>query len=211
MLALLIEDHPIVRAGCRRVLASRDGLAIVEASSAAEGLRLARERQPELIVLDLNLPDANGLDLLRELLRERPGAKILVFSMYEDPAFVARALECGAAGYLSKNDDPDSLLDALDKVAQGQVHLGHSVAQKLALMHLRPRENPLGALSQRERQVLDLLGTGCNLSEIAARLGISYRTVANLSSALKSKLGVGSAAALVKLAVEQRRPEVSQP
>jgi len=204
MLVLLIEDHPIVRAGCRRVLAGRERLDIVEASNAADGLHMAREHRPDVIVLDLNLPDASGLDLLRELSRERE-AKILVFSMYEDPAFVARALESGAAGYLTKNDDPDTLLDAIERVTRGEVHLGHTVAQKLALMHLRPDEDPLRDLSPRERQVLDLLGAGCSLSDIAARLDISYRTVANISSQLKSKLRVPNAAALIKLAVEQRR------
>jgi two-component system invasion response regulator UvrY len=203
-LVLMIEDHPIVRAGCRRVLQTREGLDIIEASGAAEGLRLAAECRPDLILLDLNLPDANGLDLLRRL-AAGGAAKILVFSMYEDAAFVSRALEAGAAGYVTKNDDPDTLIEAVDKVLGGGIHLGHTVAQKLALMHLRPREDPLAGLSARERQVLDLLGSGCNLSEIAARLAISYRTVANVSSQLKSKLGVGSAPALIKLAVEQRR------
>jgi DNA-binding NarL/FixJ family response regulator len=205
ILALLIEDHPIVRAGCRRVLQGREGLDIIEASTAAEGARLHRERRPDLVILDLSLPDANGLDLLRELRAANAATKILVFSMYEDAAFVARALEAGAAGYVTKNDDPDTLLDAVDKALQGGIHLGHALAQKLALRQLRPAEDPLRALSPRERQVLDLLGAGCNLSEIAARLAISYRTVANVSSQLKGKLGVGSASALIKLAVEQRR------
>jgi len=189
-LALLIEDHPIVRAGCRRVLQGREGLDVIEASTAAEGARLHRERRPDLVILDLSLPDANGLDLLRELRAENATTRILVFSMYEDAAFVARALEAGAAGYVTKNDDPDTLLDAVDKALQGGIHLGHALAQKLAL---------------RQLQVLDLLGAGCNLSEIAARLAISYRTVANVSSQLKGKLGVASASALIKLAVEQRR------
>ncbi len=207
LLVLLVEDHPIVRAGCRRVLQSRDGLDVIEASCAAEGSRLNHERRPDLIVLDLNLPDANGLDLMRELLVANAAAKLLVFSMYEDPAFVARALAAGAVAYVTKNDDPDTLLEAIEKALRGEIHLGHTVAQKLALMHLRPREDRLGGLSARERQVLDLLGAGCNLSEIAARLEISYRTVANVSSQLKNKLGVGSASALIKLAVEQRRPD----
>lgn len=204
-LVLLIEDHPIVRAGCRRVLQQREGMDIIEASSAAEGLRLAQERQPQLMILDLNLPDANGLDLLRELRAKTAAARILVFSMHEDTTLVARALEAGAAGYVTKNDDPETLLEAMDKALQGGIHLGHALAQKLALRHLRPSEDPLRALSPRERQVLDLLGAGCNLSEIAFRLEISYRTVANISSQLKSKLGVASGPALIKLAVEQRR------
>lgn len=204
-LILLIEDHPIVRAGCRRLLQSRNGVEIIEADCGAEGLRLNRERRPDLIILDLNLPDTNGLDVLRQVLRETPAVKVLVFSMYEDPAFVAHALEAGAVGYVTKNDDPDTLLEAIDKAWQGSVHLGHTVAQKLALMNLRSPNSSLRNLSPREIQVLDLLGDGRSLSEIAGRLDISYRTVANISSQLKNKLGVGTTSALVKLAVEHRR------
>lgn len=205
---LLIEDHPIVRAGCRRLLQGRGDFEILEASCAADGLRLNREVHPNLIVLDLNLPDASGLDVLRQLLQETPAVRIIVFSMYEDPAFVSRALEAGAIGYVTKNDDPETLLDAIDKARSGEIHLGHTVAQKLALMHLQAREDPLHGLSARENQVLELLGDGRNLSEIAAQLDISYRTVANISSQLKNKLGVGTASALVKLAVERRRPSL---
>jgi DNA-binding NarL/FixJ family response regulator len=204
-LILLIEDHPIVRAGCRRLLQSRNGIEIIEADCGAEGLRLNRERSPDLVILDLNLPDTNGLDVLRQLLRETPAVKVLVFSMYEDPAFVANALEAGAVGYVTKNDDPDTLLEAVDKAWQGSVHLGHTVAQKLALMNLRSPNGSLRNLSPREIQVLDLLGDGRSLSEIAGRLDISYRTVANISSQLKNKLGIGTTSGLVKLAVEQRR------
>jgi two-component system, NarL family, invasion response regulator UvrY len=205
---LLIEDHPIVRAGCRRLLQGHDDFEIIEASSAADGLRLNRERRPQLVVLDLNLPDSSGLDVLRQLLEETPEAKVIVFSMYEDPAFVSRALEAGAIGYVTKSDDPETLLDAIDNARSGEIRLGHRVAQKLALMHLQAREDPLNGLSARESQVLELLGDGRNLSEIAAHLDISYRTVANISSQLKNKLGVGTASALVKLAVERRRPSL---
>lgn len=204
-LILLIDDHPIVRAGCRRLLQSRNGVEIIEADCGAEGLRLNQERRPDLIILDLNLPDTNGLDVLSQLLRDTPAVKVLVFSMYEDPAFVAHALEAGAIGYVTKNDDPDTLLEAIDKAWQGSVHLGHTVAQKLALMNLRSPGSSLRNLSPREIQVLELLGDGRSLSEIAARLDISYRTVANISSQLKNKLGIGTTSGLVKLAVEQRR------
>ena len=205
---LLIEDHPIVRAGCRRLLQGYGDFEIIEASTAADGLRLNLERRPHLVLLDLNLPDASGLDVLRQLLQETPGARVIVFSMYEDPAFVSRALEAGAIGYVTKNDDPETLLDAIDTARSGEIHLGHRVAQKLALMHVQAREDPLHGLSARESQVLELLGEGRNLSEIAAQLHISYRTVANISSQLKNKLGVGTASALVKLAVERRRPSL---
>jgi len=203
---LLIEDHPIVRAGCRRLLQSQDGVEVIEASCGGDGLRLNREQRPYLVILDLRLPDANGLDVLRQLLRETPAVKVLVFSMYEDPAFVAHALEAGAVGYVTKNDDPETLLEAVAEAGRGSIHLGRALAQKLALLNLRPPADPLRGLSPRERQVLEFLGDGRSLSEIAGRLDISYRTVANISSQLKAKLQASSTSALVKLAIEHRRP-----
>lgn len=202
---LLIEDHPIVRAGCRRLLQTRPGLELAEAASAAEGLRLHADLLPDLVILDLNLPDANGLDVLRQLRAARPDARVLVFSMYEDPAFAAHAIEGGALGYVTKSDDPDTLLEAVDKALRGEVHLAHGVAQKLALLHLRRPDDKLHSLSRREREVLDLLGEGHSLAEIAARLAISYRTAANVSSQLKGKLGAATTSALVRIAVEQRQ------
>ena len=199
---LLIEDHPVVRAGCRRLLEGRPGMEIIEATTGAEGLRLNAERQPAIIVLDLNLPDAGGLDMVQRLLAQSPAARILIFSMYEDPIFAARALEAGAVGYVSKNDDPESFVTAVERIAAGGSYLGHAVAQRLALMNLKSGGHPLGGLTRREIDVLQLLGKGKSLGEIAGHLGISYRTVANISSQLKSKLNASSMSELLKIAVD---------
>jgi DNA-binding NarL/FixJ family response regulator len=199
---LLIEDHPIVRAGCRRLLQSRAGTEIFEAGSGAEGFALARRERPRVVVLDLNLPDGNGLAILARLRGEIPTAAVLVFSMYEEAAFVARALEGGALGYLTKHDDPEALLEAVEAVARGARYLGHSVAQKLALLSLQPGNDPLRGLTARELGVLDLLGGGAGLAEIAEALALSYRSAANIAAQLRAKLQVRSQAALVKFAVE---------
>uniref|UniRef100_A0A8J4HBJ6 Response regulator transcription factor n=1 Tax=Acidicaldus sp. TaxID=1872105 RepID=A0A8J4HBJ6_9PROT len=199
---LLIEDHPIVRAGCRRLLQSRAGTEIFEAGSGAEGFALARREHPHVVVLDLNLPDGNGLAILARLRGEIPTAAVLVFSMYEEAAFVARALEGGALGYLTKHDDPEALLEAVAAVARGARYLGHSVAQKLALLSLQPGNDPLRGLTARELGVLDLLGGGAGLAEIAEALALSYRSAANITAQLRAKLQLRSQAALVKFAVE---------
>ena len=202
---LLIDDHPIVRAGCRRLLESRGGVRVLEAKTAAEGLALFETAEPDIVVLDVNLPDRGGLDLLRELRARRPGLRVVMFSMYEDAAFVSRALAAGAMGYVSKNDDPETLIEAIDRVLAGEVHLGRSVAQTLALMAVRGPGGTVGALTPREREVLALLAEGKALGEIAGALGISYRTVANVCSQLKTKLKVATLAGLVRIAVEEHR------
>lgn len=199
---LLIEDHPIVRAGCRRLLQARAGTEIFEAGSGAEGLAISLRHRPHVVVLDLSLPDGNGLAILARLRAETPAAAVLVFSMYEEAAFVARALEAGALGYLTKHDDPEALVEAVEAVARGARYLGHSVAQKLALLSLEPGRDPLRGLSARELDVLDLLGAGTGLTEIAAALGLSYRSAANIAAQLRAKLQLRSQAALVKFAVE---------
>ena len=205
MRILLIEDHPIVRAGCRRLLQGISGTDVHEATNAADGLRLARALSPEIIVLDLRLPDANGLDLLESLMANEGGAKVIVFSMYEDPAFAARALEAGAQGYVTKNDDPDVLLQAIEKVGRGGTFLTALMAEKLVLLTTNAGIDPLRSLSNRERHVLKLLGQGRTLAEIADQLEVSYRTSANIVAQIKGKLHINSMAALIKLAVERQR------
>jgi DNA-binding NarL/FixJ family response regulator len=199
---LLVEDHPIVRAGCQLLLRQRDGASVIEAHSAAEGIRLCREIAPDLVILDLGLPDGRGLGALQRMLAAAPGVKVLVFSMHEEPVMVAGALEAGARGYVTKNDDPAALLEAVDRIAAGEVYLSHAVAQKLALMNLRPG-SALRGLSPREREVLALLGLGRSLAEIAAEIGVSYRTAAAVAAQMRAKLDLPNMAALIRLAVEQ--------
>ncbi len=203
MRILLIEDHPIVRAGCRRLLQGVRGTEVHEATNAADGLRMSRELSPEIIILDLRLPDGGGLDLLGPLLANQPAPKIVVFSMYEDPAFAVRALQMGAKGYITKNDDPDVLLQAIERVRDGGIFLTASMAEKFALLTATSHDPSLD-LSGREREVLALLGEGRTLAQIAEELKISYRTSANVVAQLKSKLNVNSTAALIKWAVEHQ-------
>jgi DNA-binding NarL/FixJ family response regulator len=187
-----------------RIFARRPDIEAVEAASAMAGGMLNRELVPEIIVLDINLPDANGLEIITALLSDNPGAKIIVFSMYEAASFVTHALEKGARGYITKNDDPMTILLAIDKVRSGTIYLGQAVAQNLALYNLEVANSPLRDLSDRERQVLNLLGDGKSLTEISTELTIGYKTAANLVSAIKQKLSISTSSALIKFAVEQR-------
>lgn len=202
MRILLIEDHPIVRSGCRRLLQGRAETEVIEASTGADGLDLCDTANPDIIVLDLNLPDMSGFVLLQRILARKPDASVVVFSMYEDPTFVARTLEAGARGYIAKSDNPDALLEAIEKVAKGEIYLGAAVARKLALMNVRAAGGRLKGLSPREIDVMKLLGQGKSVTEIAGHLDASYRTAANIVAQLRAKLEVSSTAALIKLALE---------
>jgi two-component system invasion response regulator UvrY len=201
---LLIEDHPIVRDGCRRIFARRPDFETFEANTAQEGLALNQQVLPQVIILDVELPDASGLDLIPGLLRDNATSRIVIFSMYEAATFVTSALGKGALGYVTKNDDPNTILNAIDKALAGSVYLGQSVGQNLALANLEPADDPLRDLNARERQVVTLLGDGKSLSEISATLSIGYKTAANIVSAVKQKLHIATSPALIKFAVELR-------
>lgn len=210
MKILLIEDHPIVRAGCRRLLQDRATddatFDVIEASTGAEAVALNAAALPDIAVLDLHLPDMPGMEVLRLLRKQTPQLGVIVFSMYEDVPFVTSALEAGARGYVTKNDDPESMIEAIGRVQAGGLYLAPRVAERLALQPFR-NHDPLEELTVREREVFGLLGKGQSLAEIASLLGVSYRTAANAAAQTKAKLKLRSAAALIKHAVERTRSD----
>ena len=210
MKILLVEDHPIVRAGCRSLLqdhaADDAAFDVIEASTGAEAVALNAAALPDIAVLDLHLPDMPGMDVLRLLRKQTPQLRVIVFSMYEDVPFVTSAMEAGARGYVTKNDDPESMVEAIERVQAGGLYLAPRVAERLALQPFRDSD-PLDELTPREREVFDLLGKGRSLAEIAGLLGVSYRTAAKAAAQTKAKLKLGSAAALIKEAVERTRSD----
>ncbi len=199
---LVIEDHPIVRDGCQRIFNRRSDIEMSEASSGAAGLDLNKTLSPDVIILDVGLPDTSGFDIIPSLLSENAKARILVLSMYGTSSFVTSALEKGAAGYITKNDDPNTILTAIDKMLAGETYLGQALAQSLAISNLLPANDPLHALNGRERDIVTLLGNGRSLTEISVDLGLGYKTVANAVSLIKQKLRITTNSALIKFAVE---------
>ena len=200
--ALVIDDHPVTHLGCRTLLNQAGFQTILEARSCEEGYRLSSQHYPSVIILDLSLPGVGGLAMIRRLLDRTPAAKILVFSMHDEPIFAARALEAGAHGYLTKTSKPEELITAVTAIRSGEVYLEHAIATKLAVLHSGRGENPFIGLTARELQVLQLIGSGKRHSEIADELNISYKTVANTCSLLKSKLGAKTLSDLVRIAIE---------
>ena len=204
MKILIVDDHAIVRSGLRRLLQSWPDTELVEATDALQAMTVFETEQPDVAVIDINLPGLGGLDLLRRLLTLRPDLRALVFSMHAEPVYATQALRAGALGYVSKIAPPDEILDALRSVAAGIGYIDRQIAQELALSHIaepRPRETS-AALTARDTELLRLLAEGRSLSEMAAAIGVSYKTVANTLSLLKSRLGVSSTAELIRLAIK---------
>jgi two-component system, NarL family, invasion response regulator UvrY len=199
---LLVDDHAIVRSGLRRLFAVLPGVQISEAATGREALTLVRAERPALIILDLNLPGLGGLELLQRILTEHPEARLLVLSMHAEAIYATRALRAGAVGYLSKNASPEELLDAVRRVAAGGRYIEAEIAQRLALRTAETADIK-EQLTERDLEILRLLGDGRSLSDIADALGVSYKTVANTCSQIKAKLGVARTADLVRLSIER--------
>lgn len=201
MKILIVDDHPICRAGLQRLLAADRQAELREAASGREALVLFREFRPDLVMLDLNLPGIGGLEVIARLRAEDPAARVLVLSMHDDLIYVTRALQAGAAGYLSKSAPAEEVLEAVSRIAGGQSYIESRIAQELALLNVRGEPHALQDLSRRDLEILRLLVRGHSLPEIADAIGVSYKTVANNCSLLRAKLGVSRTADLIRLSI----------
>ena len=195
----LVDDHAVVREGYRRLLERSAGITVVgEAANAAEAYGEFQRVQPDVVVMDISLPGASGIDALRRILAREPGAKVLMFSMHEESIFATRAFQAGALGYITKASAPEILVDAVRTVAQGKRTISPDMAQALALQSVSGGAPGLNVLSQREFEVMRLLVQGLTLNDIAQQLQLSYKTVANHQSAIRQKLNVETHAQLLK-------------
>jgi DNA-binding NarL/FixJ family response regulator len=198
---LLVDDHAVVREGYRRLLERHEDIAVIgEAADAGAALALFTRLKPSVVVMDITLPGASGIEALRHMREQSSEARVLIFSMHEDVIFARRALEAGAFGYVTKASAPEVLVEAVRTIAAGRKYLSPEMAQSLALDSV-----PLDrgeSLSAREREVLRLLARGRSIREIAEALDLSPKTVANHQSMLKQKLKVETAIQLLRKAGE---------
>jgi two-component system, NarL family, invasion response regulator UvrY len=200
--ALIVDDHPIVLKGCRRILEDAGVGTILEAHDVISGYRLYRRHAPDVAIIDLSLQGRGlaGLPLIQRIKACDARARILVFSMHGDPVVVARALRAGATGYLVKDTSSEELVEAFEKVRAGTPYLSKDMATQVALVGLR--RDPLDELTPRELQTLQLLAEGKSYSRIADELQVSYKTVVNTCSQLKEKLNARTLPELVRAAVQ---------
>ncbi len=201
---LIIDDHPIVLQGCRRMLEDAGVAVVLEARDAVSGYRLYRRHRPDVVIIDLAMQGSGlgGLPLIRRISAHDRRVRILVFSMHSDPIIVARALEAGATGYVLKDTSSADLLEAFEKVRAGQPYLSNDLAMQVALVHTPARQNPLADLTPRELQTLALLAEGKPYGRIAEEINVSYKTVVNVSSQLKQKLDARNLPELIRTAVQ---------
>jgi two-component system, NarL family, invasion response regulator UvrY len=199
---LIVDDHAIVRTGIKRLLTALPDLEIREAESGEQALALVGGEAFQLVVLDLNLPGLGGLELLRRLRGAAPTTPILIFSTHTEPVYVTRALAAGARGYVSKNAAPEELLSAIRAVLSGRSYVEDEIVQELSGGDTAA-DGSLRPLTRRDLEIMRLLARGQSLAQIAATLGVAYKTVANTCGAIKGKLGVARTADLIRISVDR--------
>jgi DNA-binding NarL/FixJ family response regulator len=204
---ILIDDHPIMRHGLAQLLRMEEGLEVCgEAGSAREGLAAVERLQPDVAIIDLTLPDKSGLDLLKDIHAMFPGTRCLVLSMHDESLYGERALRAGARGYIMKEAAADHLVSAVRKVLAGGIYVSDGMAARMLeqMSGARGKGGAAGTdtLTDREIEILDMIGNGIATKMIAERLGISPRTVEAHRAHIKEKLGITDGAALAKYAVQ---------
>ena len=198
---LIVDDHPIVRRGLKHVLQEESDVSVVEAGDAREALTQIRDLEFDLVILDLDMPGMDGLDLLKEIKRHDKNLAVLVLSVYPEDQVAVRVLKAGASGFLSKETAPDELVTAIRRILGGRKHISERVAD-LLVTHL---DNPTGMhekLSDREFQILQMFGEGKTNSQIAEALCLSSPTVSTYRSRILTKLEMKTTAELVRYAIQ---------
>ena len=204
---LLADDHAVLRAGLRLLLDAQPDLKVVgETGDGGETVALAAQLQPDLILLDVNMPALNGLEALPLLRKAAPQARVLILTMHDDESYLKQALRAGAAGYALKKAADRELIAAVRAVLRGEVYVHPSLTKALLTDYL-PAQNaaadPWDSLSDREREVLQLVARGHTAAEIATKLSLSAKTVETYRARGMEKLGLRSRAALVQLALQK--------
>lgn len=199
---LLAEDHQVVREGLRALFRDVPDIEVIgEAEDGSEVVRIAEERGPDVVVMDVGLVGLNGIDATRHLQRSRPDIRVVVLSMHDDAATVDRALRAGARAYVLKGRGVASLCDAIRAVSRGEVYLSPGISDYVLQGYLSGSGTEVDPLSEREREILSLIGEGFPSQEIAERLGLRTKTVQNYRAQIMDKLGIRTTAGLVRYAL----------
>lgn len=204
---LLVDDHPIMRHGLAQLISMEPGLDVCgEAGSAADGLVAVGKLKPDLAVVDLTLPDKNGLELIKDIQAMYPTTQTIVLSMHDESLYAERALRAGARGYLMKETAAENLINAIQRVLSGAIYVSEAMASRM-LEQVTGQRGKTGStgvdqLTDRELEVLEMIGKGTPTKLIADKLKISARTVEAHRAHIKEKLGITDGPALVRYAVQ---------
>ena len=201
---LIVDDHAIVREGLKQILADTEDLEVGgEAETSSEAIKLARQQPWDLVLLDISMPDRNGLETLQLLKKEHPSLNVLMLSMYREAQYAVRSLKSGAAGYLNKQSAPDQLVQAIRQVASGRKYISPELAEELASEVSGDREVlPHKTLSNREYQTLCMIAGGKTVSAIAESLSLSVKTVSMYRTRLLDKMHFQNNAELTHYAIK---------
>ena len=198
---LVADDHALFRGGLKLLIESQPDMSVaMEVGTGGEAVQQCRKNDFDIVLLDINLPDIDGIEVTRRMCEAVPGIRIIILTMYENPQYAARAIKAGASGYAIKGINPEELPDAIRKVAAGSRYISPSISEELAfLMHGGDPEDPVSKLSDRELYVVKKLSTGMTVKEISEDICLSPRTVETYKNRAMSKLGVRNSLELVHL------------
>ena len=201
---LIADDHAIVRQGLKQILSETEDMLVTgEADDGAEALALARQQPWDVFLLDVSMPNRNGIDTLKQLKKEFPRLPVLILSMHPEEQYAVRALKAGASGYLTKQSAPEQLVNAIRQVASGKKYLSPAVAQQLAdAISEDTEKSPHERITDREYQVLKLIAAGKTLTQIAESLNLGVATVSTYRARLLEKMGLRSTAELIRYGLE---------
>src|SRR5213595_836210 len=201
---LIADDHGVVAEGLKHLIEAQPDLQVVAiVGDGREAVRMAKETSPDVVLMDLSMPELNGADATRAILERDDKCRVIVLSMYAEREYVRRALKAGAVGYVVKRSAAKEVVDAIRAVHAGQRYLSPRVADVVINDYAEERDDPLARLSAREREVLQLLAEGRTGAEIAQRLSLSQKTVETYRARLVEKLGIRDVAGLVRFAIQR--------
>ena len=201
---LIADDHGVVAEGLKHLVEAQPDMEVIAlVADGREAVQLAREAQPDVVLMDLSMPELNGADATRAIVQRDPSCRVIVLSMYAEREYVRRALKAGAVGYVVKRSAAKEVVDAIRAAHAGQRYLSPRVADVLIEDHAEDRDDPLARLSAREREVLQLIAEGRTGAEIAERLGLSQKTVETYRARLIEKLGIRDVPGLVRFAIQR--------
>jgi DNA-binding NarL/FixJ family response regulator len=211
---LIVDDHPVFRFGLAQLLGRSGGYSIcAEAWNASSALQAVQERQPDIALVDISMPGTNGIDLIKSMLAQEPRLLVLVVSLHDETLYALRALRAGAKGYVMKDETLDCIMEALQRVVTGGIYVSPRLSERLVFRAVHGGDGELAApmdrLSDRELEVLELLGRGANTRAIAAQLNLGIKTVETHRAHLKKKLGFNRQEELVKFASEWKTAQLN--